>query len=523
MLIPLEKYFKSLYSSEDDSRDVIFKSFGIMVLFSLSVISVYLLPIGLSRIFFLIIFILFWYSKTNYFWFAFFLIISFNPAGFFQESSSEIVRRLPLLTILPKVSFSVMDLFLIISVIKAFVKGKKRRMKDELGIRYIFYFALFLSFITFFHGLTLKTFISMPLRGMFFYTMFFSFPALVNTKKEIAKFLYLFFPFVFLELFSQGYVLYTGDFLQNSLFPGMELFVYRDKLMEDSIRSLAPGYSIVVMSFMFGLVLYDSVDRMTSKVYIIIVMVFGSFSMLVSATRQSILMFALMFLLYVVFVLRNKRGFLVQMSIILLILFFFFDYLNILNLNFTISAVFNRLTGAVQIQNGSLEAEDTLDFRLSYRLPLLWGYIRQSLMLGYGYSDLYFRYYDGHLGGILVAMLQAGISGLVFYTLFIIKIYKVTMNYIKKFGDKITVTITLKSLLVGITGFVFLNTFINPMLVLNFTSRPQEFFIVLVLLYQYINFGKVEYILRKKLMESNKRKPETEDEPGGRRQNIIPT
>jgi len=103
----------------------------------------------------------------------------------------------------------------------------------------------------------------------------------------------------------------------------------------------------------------------------------------------------------------------------------------------------------------------------------------------------------------MVALLQAGITGLFFYALYVVRIYKVTIFFIKKYGDKNTVTNSLKSLLVGMSGFVLLNTFINPMLVLNFTWRPQEFFIVLVLLHQYINFGKREYFIRKKLNETN--------------------
>ncbi len=499
----IEKYIKSLKSKRSDSQEMILMTIMIVLLFFLSVLSVYAFPIGLSKLIFLIFFILFWFSDKDYFWFAFFIIITLTPAGFFQETSSDVVRRLPLISIVPKASFSVMDIFLILSLIKAFVKGKKSMFKDILGIKYIFYFAIILSAVTVFHGISLKTFIGRPLRGMFFYTFFFSFPALINTRKDIAKFFYMFFPFVLFEVFSQGFLLYTGEYIQSSLFPSIGLLVFRDKLMEESIRSLAPGYSIIVLSFIFSLVLYDSVDRMSSKIYLIIIMLLSSLSMFLSATRQSILMFALMFVLYIIFVLKNKRSFLVQFSIIMVVMFLIFDYFNLLNLNFTLTAVFNRLTGAIQIQNGTVEAEDTLDYRLSYRLPILWNYIKQSIILGYGYSDKYFNYFDGHLGGIMVAMLQAGITGLIFYTLFVVKIYKVTIFYIKKYGEKNTVTNALKSLLVGISGFVLLNTFINPMLVLNFTWRPQEFFIVLVLLHQYINIGKIEFLIRKRLKNRN--------------------
>lgn len=496
-----EKYVKSLNSKRSDSQEMILMTIMIILLFILSVLSVYTFPVGLSKLLFLIFFILFWFSGKDYFWFAFFIIITLTPAGFFQEISSTDVRRLPIITIVPKASFSIMDLFLIISLIKAFVKGKKVRIKDVLGIRNIFYLAIILGVVTAFHGLSLKTFINRPLRGLFFYTFFFTFPALVYTRKDITKFFYMFFPFVFFEVFSQAFLLYTGEYLQNSLFPGIGLLVLRDKLMEESIRSLASGYSIVALSFIFCLMLYDSVDRMSSKIYLVIVMLLGSLSMFLSATRQSILMFAFMFVLYVIFVSKNKSSFLVQFTIIMVFLFVIFDYFNLLDLSFTLTAVFNRLTGAIQIQNGSLEAEDTLEFRLFYRLPILWNYIKQSIIFGYGYSDKYFLYYDGHIGGIMVALLQAGIAGLIFYVLYVVRIFKVTIFYIKKYGEKNTATNSLKSLLVGMSGFVLLNTFIHPMIVLNFSWRPQEFFIVLVLLHQYINFGKKEYIIRKKLSE----------------------
>ncbi|MDD5362899.1 MAG: hypothetical protein PHN88_12250 [Ignavibacteria bacterium] len=505
MNILIDKYIKKMGHTKNDNLDVLIKSIGILVLFWISVLNVYVFPLGLDKVFFVFLLILFWVSKSNYFWFAFFIIIIYSPAGFFQESSAEDLRRLPIYNIFPRASLSIMDLFLIVALIKAFVKGKKPVFKDIIGMKSILLFAAYLSIISLFYGVSMKSFIGQPLRGMFFYTIFISFPALVNTKRDTTKFLYMFFPFVFQELFSQGYLLYTGEYIQSLFHADTVLIVYRDKLMYGSIRSLAPGYSIVVLAFVFSMILYDSADRMSPKPYLLIVMIICSISIFVSATRQSILMFAFMFILYVIFVTKSKPSFIVQLSIVLLLLLMIVDFTNILDLNYTLSASFNRLTGAVQYQNGTLEAEDTLEFRLMVRLPNLWNHIKQSLILGYGFSDLYFEYYDGHIGGIMIALLQSGITGLVLYFLYIVKIYRVVFSYIKRFGSNISITTTLKSLLVGISGLLFLNAFINPMFVLNFTSRPQEFFILLVLIYQYVNFGKLEYIIKKRLKEARVR------------------
>ncbi|MCE1165391.1 MAG: hypothetical protein LWX07_08335 [Bacteroidetes bacterium] len=396
-----------------------------------------------------------------------------------------------------------MDLFLIVALIKSFAKGKKIKFRDVLGFKNVLVFLGFLTVVSLFQGLSIKTFISQPLRGLFFYSLFFSFPSLVNTRKNTIKFLYMFFPFVFMELFSQIYLLYTGQYLLGMFYSDSSaLYVFRDKLMYDSIRSLAPGYAIVVLSFVFSLTLYDTVERMTPRYYLVVVMIIGSLSIFISATRQSIIMFGLMYFLYIFFVTKSKPSFVVQIVALLVVMFLIFDFMNVYDIGFTLDASLNRLTGAVQFQNGSLEAEDTLQYRLTYRLPILWEHIKASFLFGYGFSDDYFIYYDGHLGGIMIALLQAGVIGVAFYIYFIIKIYKVVFSYIRKFGKKISVTTTLKSLLIGVTGLVFLNLFINPMFVINFSSRPQESFILLVLIYQYIYFGKVEYMLKKRLKYS---------------------
>jgi len=388
--------------------------------------------------------------------------------------------------------------------LKAIIKGRKLKLKDVLNIKYGLIFLVYILVVSIFHGFSLKTFISLPLRGLFFYTFFYSFPALVFTKKDTYKFMYMFFPFVFNEVFSQVYLLTTGNNLVGLFYSGASTMVIRDKLMGDNIRAIANGYSIIVLSFMFVLALLENSESFGSRTYLFVVIITTCISIMLSATRQTIIMFVFMFVLYFIFVNKAKPGIFIQLFFAALVLFFLFDVLNLFNLSTIFNASLNRLTGAVNIRGGSIEAEDTLDFRLTVRLPMIIESIKQSLFLGFGFSDKYFQVYDGHLGGMFVGIMQMGIIGYSSLIFFIFTIYKKSLYYARKLGENNTCVNVIKSLLIGITGYFLVNIFIDPVIVFNFSAKPHEFFIIIVLISQFITFGKMEHIYNAKLYESIK-------------------
>lgn len=481
-------------------------SLAIFLLFWLTVLFVYKFPIGLDKLFFVIVLIIFWYSKVDYFWFAFFIIISSFPGSFFIESSGDSVRRLPIFTVIPKASFSVFDVFMIVSLAKAIFKGRRLKIKDALNVKYGVIFLFYLIIVTFFHGVSLKTFVSLPLRGLFFYTFFYSFPALVFSKNDTYKFMYMFFPFVFIELFTQVYLLSTGKNLVNEFYSSATSIVVIDKLMGENIRAIANGHSIVVLSFIFSLAMLGNSGNYSSKNYLSLIIIVSIFSVILSATRQSMIMLMFMFILYLIFVNKVKPGLIIQLLVVSFVLFFMIDILNVFNISRIINASFDRLTGAVNIVQGSIEAEDTLDYRLSVRLPVILEHIRGSFLLGYGFSDKFFQYNDGHLGGVLVGILQIGIIGYTALTFFVISMYRRSIYFVKRFGVSNTASSIIKSLLIGMSGYALLNLFINPTIIFNVRAQPQEYFILIVLVSQFIKFGKIENYVKKRL---GRNKPET--------------
>lgn len=494
----INNIIKAKFNNYSNGYEIFIMSISIYLLFWVTVLFVYKFPIGLDKLYFAIMLFMFWFSKQDYFWFAFFIIISLFPGGFFVDTAGDAVRRLPIFTIIPKASFSVFDVFMIISLLKAIFKGRRLKVKDVLNIKYGSLFLIYLFVITAFHGVTLKTFISLPLRGLFFYTFFYTFTSLVYKKSDTYKFMYLFFPFVFNELLSQVFLLSTGKNLVNEFYMGASSFVVIDKLMGENIRAIANGHSIVILSFIFALALMGDSDKYSSKGYMSIVIILSFLSVIFSATRQSIIMLGFMFILYMIFVNKVKPGLVLQLFFAGIIIFFIIDVLNVFNISRIITASFDRLTGAVNFAKGSFEAEDTLEYRLNVRLPIILDNIRGSIFLGYGFSDKFFLYNDGHLGGVLLGILQMGIIGYSILTMFIISIYNKSIFYIKRFGNNNTTSDFIKSFLIGMSGYFLLNLFINPTIIFNFRAQPQEFFILIVLLSQFIKFGRIEQLYQKK-------------------------
>lgn len=500
----IRKYYNKLKKRyNEDYLKTFFTSFLILALFWLTVVMVYLAPKDFDKLFCATLLIIFWFSKNDYFWFAFFIIIFLTPGGFFSETSGDAVRRLPIFTLMPKASFSVLDLFLIVSLIKTIVKGEFRKMRDVYNMKYIFIFLIYIFIVTFYHGLNIKNFLGFILRGLFFYTFFFTFPALVKTKKDIYRFMYLFFPFVFNEIFSQIFLLETGQHIVSLFNPSVMGYVVQDQLME-SIRPIANGYAILVLSFMFGFVFLENPERLSPKVYIIFLLIVTSTSVILSATRQTIIMFSFILVIYFMFVSKEKPGVIAQFFIVIFIVASLMAFLDVFDFAGAFGRSYNRLAGAVDIQNGELQPEDSLDYRLTVRLPIILANISRSLFLGYGFSDKFFEYYDGHIGGIFVGLLQVGVFGYIFYIAFVYNVFNKSISYIKKFSENNSSLIPIKALLTGISGYVLVNIFIDPIFMYNFLAKPQEIFMMLVLIHLFMNYGIVEHLHEKKMLLSKK-------------------
>ena len=449
------KIYKLLVSKSSDrseSKIIIYRSIAIILLFALTVYMVYYSPEGVDKLFCALLLVLFWYSKSNYFWFAFFIIVSSYPAGLFTESTSVSLRRLPSYSPIPSMSFSLMDLFLIVALFKAIIRGKKIILIDIFKIKKIALILPFIVVISFFYGITLKMFLNQTVRGLFFYTLFFSFPALIPNKKEVYKFMLMFFPFVFLELIAQLYTINTGNEFGN-LFREGALISIRDPNTGE-IRAIPIGYIIMRLAFVFAFVLLETKEKIIPKFYALLVIIISLISVVLAETRSSITMFVFIFVFYFIMVAKKKPNAILQLFIVGVIFLMILDMTSIFNLNSIVGSSYNRYVGAVSVEEGSMKVEDTFDNRISNRLPRLLDAIGKSVFVGYGFSDKYFEAYDPHLGGVIVGILQVGILGYFFYIVFIVNIFRKCFKYIKKLRDDNSFKNQIKVFLVCFFGYL---------------------------------------------------------------------
>ncbi len=485
MGINLYNKIKNNYKSSEN-KVVLFSSIAIIFLFFIMVYMVYIAPIGLDKLFCIILFVIFWYSKANYFWFAFFLIITSFPAGLFSETSASAIRRLPIFSPMAKVSFSVLDIFLILALLKAIIKGKRFKYRDILKLKNIIYIFPYIIIVSIFHGLSIKMFFNATLRGLFFYTLIYSFPALINDKKDIYKFMLMFFPFVFIEFMSQIYAIQTGEKLINYFDPGFMEGVYNS--VTGDVRAIPDGFIIIRLAYIFAFIILESNEKEIIKYYSLLVIIVSLTSVLVSATRSAIIMFVFIILLYFILIAKRKPNIIVQIFVAIVILITILDFVKIINLDDILGSSYRRFVGMASVQEGSIRAEDTFDYRINVRLPNILESIRNSILVGYGLSDKYYLYVDSHLGGLPVGLLQAGIFGYSFYIFFIFHIFKKCFKYIKRIPNSNSFVNGIKIFTLCFFGYLIVNFTVDPIYVLNTSTLPQDIIIHLIIasLFMYL-------------------------------------
>lgn len=491
MEIGLYNAFIAKYNDRSVGKVVFYRSVAIIVLFSMTVYAVYFAPVGIDKLFCAVLFVLFWYSKADYFWFAFFLIISSFPAGLFTESTFDAVRRLPIYAPIPRVSFSILDLFLIISFIKAAIKGRSLKIIDVFNIKKMIYIVPYIVVTTFFFGVTLKVFLNHTLRGLFFYTIFYSFSSLIYTKKDIYKFMAMFFPFVFLEIFAQIYTVSTGYLFSQLFYQDTGSLVYNS--ITGDIRALPAGFIVMRMAFAFAFVFLENEEKIVSKQYPLMVILLSIFSVIISATRSAIIIFILTFIIYFIFIAKKKPHVLLKVFIIITIMITLLDFVQVINLGDIFGSSYNRFITTVNVEQGSVEMEDSFDNRINVRLPILLDAVKNSFLVGYGFSDRYFEVYDGHLGGVFVGFLQVGVFGYTLYVLFIYNIFKKLFKYIRKLTKDNQFLIPIKVFTLIFLGYLAQNLTVDPIFVLNTTTNPQDVFVLLIIVTLFVNLAIKEH------------------------------
>ncbi|UCH92191.1 MAG: O-antigen ligase family protein, partial [Candidatus Aminicenantes bacterium] len=315
------------------------------------------------------------------------------------------------------------DFFFIVAFLKALLKGKPTKLILKKPLLYLLFYLIFLFIISFFvYGMNFEL-ISSTLRKFTVFTLFISFPFLVYRKEDFFKFMHLVFPIIFLIIFAEFFHLFTGNRLYYFIIgegTSSIIQLQESKGYYDFIRPTSIGVMLVLFSFIFTLFLIEKKDYPGKKFYLYLILILSLLASFITATRSWIVMFAIVSLFYLLFVVEKRARLLFQVFLITLILFL--SYLFIPRFDYSVDNSLRRLSTIEDLIQGDVTAGGTLQ-RIDKRLPRVLEGFEQNPILGWGFSETYRKYSDGHVGTFNL-LLQVGIIGLILFV-------NLWINYLK--------------------------------------------------------------------------------------------
>ena len=465
-------------------------------LFALTVFFVYYLPPIFNKAYFILLLVLFWKSKRDYFWFAFVFILVGEPGGLFHGSLYTDVHRVPLYNVTGGISFGFYDLFFITAFAKALNKRRRSSLLLRKPLILLLLYLGFLILISLVIGTSKSTIIS-DARIFTAYTLFISIPFLVYRNEDFFKFIHLIFPVVFLVFIGQIYFLLSSRSLESFFLGSNTAFVVpiynkaggiQDFIRPSSICSAVPVY----FCYIYALFFIAKKDYAGDRRYLYVIVSFCFLIMVISATRVWIVMYTATFFLYCFYVSRSMFRLLPLLTGICVVSFS--AYLFVPGANYAINNSLKRTHTIVALAKGDVTAEGTLQ-RIDVRLPrVLEGY-KQSPIIGWGITDTFSQYSDYHVGNFNL-LLQTGIIGFILFSNLWVTYYKMIFSTSKKISSTNSYKKPLAVLAIGFSG----------MLILHFTS--YQFFgyngistsvIFLIIIYIIISESAVRESLKEEL------------------------
>jgi len=419
-----------------------------LVLFLLSLCFVYFLPQAFSRIFFLLLLALFLLSKKDYFWFAFFFVLAQGPGYFFSDYSGLSLQRLPLYTFAAGMSFTPIDIFVFLALVKALMKGRRTKLKLEKPLLALLGYIVFSIFVTSLIFGTSIDVIAWNVRWIFYYSIIISFLSLLNKKHDIYNFAILVFPFVFFILFTQIYFVVTGNEFINIFNPEFRWIAMNS--VTGALRPVMGGVLILFFAFVFALLMLGGEKYSLPRIYLYLVMSVSFLSVFLSATRLWFVIFSVVLLGYI---LVSRKKFLSSVGIVAIfcVVLSTLLYFGVIPLDFLITSSWGRLYQVFNILRGDVYAIDTARNRLLNQLPVIVDTIRQNPFLGYGFSFTTMASYDNDFG-FLNTILLFGINGFLLFLFFFFRLFATLSGATRNLSSRNPYRTMLKILIVAWLG-----------------------------------------------------------------------
>ena len=460
------------------SKDKIIREiWQIIIWFALAVLFVYIRPFSIFKhVFFLVPLYLFYKSKKDYFWIAFFFVLINAPAYFFTSQTQAAQFVLPYYGLNKGFSLTIFDLFLFIGIFKVFKRVKRKRLiLNKPLVIFGLYFIIITIPISIVLGTSLDVFANM-LRPIIYYFLVVVLLNLFTVKEDYIKFAYLIIPFTILILMDQLIYLSFGERIIY-LFDQSKEWVVINSVTGTS-RGISSGVLLVFFSLIFGLQIQSKpkLEIFNNIGIILIIISFGSFFL--SATRAWIAIGLIQILIVTLLSKRSVRlilriGFISVIGLVILL------STNIVKSSM-IDDVFARMDIASAFITGQTDKVDTYQDRIENDIPKVMKGINKSPIFGVGLSKIYKDSYSNDVGYINTILLW-GYLGFSFFLYYLSRIIYRTYSALKN-KDNCNSTLSiplLGALMAMLFGYLFTWDF--------FSFYPHKIFFV-SLIFAYLEF-----------------------------------
>jgi hypothetical protein len=443
---------------------------------------VYMASTDISRVFFLLVLVFFLFTKKSYFWFAYFFILVQGPGYLWADYSGLSQYRLPMYTPVSGMSFTPIDLFVLFAFVKAMFTGRKVRLGMTKVMIAVPVYAVICVVIT---GLLFGTDIDIlawNLRWVFYYTLIISFLFLIRKPYEVRDFFVLIFPVVFFILFTQIYYIASGTEFINLYDPGFRGVTLNT--VTGDLRPVMGGILLVFFCFVTALLLLLEKNHRIPKLFLYSVVVTTFLTVFLSATRVWFIIFSIVFLGYVL-ASRKKISSTLGIVAVLLIIAGGIIYSGVLSHDLMVNSSWARMRQVFDFARGDFFAAQTAMNRLVVQLPILVNTIKQSPLVGFGFSGITMQHYDDDFG-FLNTVLMFGLIGFTLFMVFFYRVISMLSSSFKRLrnGDayrssmKMMIAVWVSILIGYLTTWDFFTMYFNKVFFMAIIIAVSEYIVI---------------------------------------------
>jgi hypothetical protein len=325
-----------------------------------------------------------------------------------------------------------MELFIIVYLIKYLKSKKPKRFIFKKEFTWYLAFGIVMAAFSMLLNMSFANVIG-TYRHLLPWFLVFVIPVFINDKNTLIKTSKLVFPVVILAFASQLQSYFTGDYLNNILQGSVS---GRLEIGEEASRS----YSAVIIT-LFSLIqaFYFLFNRKTemNRNYLGIIVFLGYFTIIMSAMRGWIIALSAILLGIMIFFGFQKGNMKIVRLVVVSAIAFYLIQLQFPLVTKQLDASIERFATMEALVHGDVTAGGTLQ-RLDIRGPRVMKKFWESPVMGFGFSDEFYYYSDGHVGNQNI-LLNVGILGYLFLIgVFIrisVKIWKISGRMEFRIGE----------------------------------------------------------------------------------------